>query len=205
MNVTEAAAALGVSERRVRALIQSERVAARKVDGVWQLDSLPTVRSRRPLSAASRTALSEALTNRALGSLTGQERARTAERVRQLRESADPGALLVDWWGFATEANDLGSQLARHAVEGSGDFVAETIRSRPTEYLRDPADLADVVSSERAIQGWSRQQLAAIAGVDGDVVLQIERARSVPSPGRILKVLAALNIEASALPDVVLT
>lgn len=130
--------------------------------------------------------LARALHERTLGDLRGRDRARTASRVRLLRESADPARLLDDWWGGRPDSQvNAGTNLVRHAIEGHATYVKDTVRARRREYLRDPADLADVVSSERAISGLSRRGLAASAEVPLEVVARIERGEPVGSTAQL--------------------
>lgn len=205
MDVSEVSAQLGVSPRRVRALIETGRMSARKVNGKWVIDGpVTTSRRGRPLSERSRKALAYALRNRTLGSLTGQERARTADRIHQLRESRDPAQLLIDWWGpTAPAVTDFASSLVRAASAGDRDAVREAIHRTRYEYLRDRHDLADVVMSERSIRKWTRGRLAEAAGVDIDQVKKMETSTPMESPAAMRKVLNAIEIEPTALPALV--
>ena len=205
MNTAEAARRLGVSPRRVRALIATGRVAARKVSGRWDVTDLGSgARRRRPLSARSRRLLARALHTRSLRGLTGQERARTAARVRELRASPDAARLLVEWWGAAAPGSTgLAANLVEHALAGNWDYVTETLRRRPHEYLRRRENLADVVATERTIRGLTRRQLAESAGVRPEEVRSVERAEPVRSPATIRRILRAVDVEPTALPDLV--
>ncbi|MCU1477183.1 MAG: hypothetical protein JWQ64_1876 [Subtercola sp.] len=203
MNVEEYAAAAGITPRRVRALIEHGAVEATKVGRGWVLDS-PVRRpsARRPLSPESQDALANALQHRGLAGLTGHLRARTAARIRELRASNDPSTLLVDWWGGKKPARENGgTNLVFHALKHNNAFILKRVNDRPTEYLRDPADLADVVSSERTIRGLSRAALASQAGVDSTFVSALEQARPVNSLSDVRKVLRAIDVEPSALPS----
>ena len=159
MNVAEYASKLGVTPRRVRALIKSGAVQAEKTGRGWDIqapDGHPQ-QYRRPLSIRSRRALAAALHQRTLAGLTGQVRARTAARIRALREADDQAALLVDWWGGQSpEGINFGANLVAHALRGDEEYVRDRIRLRRTGYLRRRADLAEMVRTERAIVGISR-------------------------------------------------
>lgn len=207
MNVGELAERMGVTPRRVRALIASGRISAVKVGNSWEItDSGDRARQRRPLSARSRDQLAKALHYRSLRGLRGHDRARTAARIRLLRTSADPSGLLVDWWGGQPDQKvNGGTNLVAHAIAGNVEHVKAMLALRREEYLRRPDDLADLVASERAILGLSRQELAEAAGVPLDVVTRLERAKPVASPGDMRRVLRTLDIHAVALPDLVLT
>lgn len=92
MDVAEAANRLGVTPRRVRALIAAGHVKATKIGASWQVETLPdSPRHSRPLSTRSRRMLVHALQYRTLRSLSGTDRARTAARIRAL--NIEPTAL----------------------------------------------------------------------------------------------------------------
>lgn len=203
MNVQEASKALGVTERRVRALIHQGKITAHKVGRTWQIDDLKVRRAtRRPLSEHSRLILSRALHNRSLTGLTGQDRKRTAKRIAELRASDNPAALLIDWWGGEHSGPlNFGTNLVEHALAGNSTYVLEALHRQQEEYLRKPEDLADVVSSERLIQGLTQVELASKAGVVIGDLKKIERAIRLPLPTSSRKILRVLNIEPTALPD----
>ncbi|MCL2849863.1 MAG: helix-turn-helix domain-containing protein [Micrococcales bacterium] len=202
MNVSDAARALGVSPRRVRALVAAGRVGAHKTSGRWEVTELRNRPARsRPLSARSRQMLAQTLHTRTLGDLAGQDRARTAARIGELRTSPDPGRLLVDWWAGAPPGPGvLAANLVEHARAGNRDYVGETLRRRPVEYLRRPEVLADVVASERTFRRMTVTQLAQAAGVTAADVRHVERAHVV-SPPTTRRILRAVRVEPTALPD----
>lgn len=204
MRVSELAERMGVSPRRVRTLIAEGRVAATKVGSTWEVtDPGHGVRGRRPLSARSRDQLSEALHHRSLRGLRGQDRARTAARIRLLRASPEPATLLIDWWGGVPDQKvNGGTNLVANAIAGNTKHVKAMLALR--RELRRPEDLADLVSSERAIQGLSRRELAVAADVPLDVVTRLEHAQPVASPASMQRVLGVLDIVAVALPDLVI-
>jgi len=183
-------------------MIAAGRLPAVKTQGKWVVDELVAPSHRRPLSERSRAALAQAMQTRSLHGLSGQERARTAARLRELRASPDPAQLLVDWWGGGvSEVRDQASSLVAMAALGDRARVYEAIHRPRREYLRKWGDLADVVGTERTVLGDTRQQLAERAGVPTSIVTAIERAKPVASPASLRRVLKAINIEASALPD----
>ena len=203
MDVREFASVRGVSERRVRALIANGSIPAAKVGRSWEIDTVfagkPAL-SRRPLSEESRKALSIAIQRRSIDSLEGQLRARTAKRLRALREAEDPAALLAEWWGNAAPTIvDAASSMVVRAIAGDHDSVRKQIRRRPTRYLRRPEDLAAAVLTERTIRGLSIQALATKADLAPRQVRRIERADpdSVRSMRSVLRV---LDLEPTALP-----
>lgn len=207
MNVAEAADHLGVSSRRVRALIADGRVQATKVGTSWQIESLPeTARLRRPLSMRSRRMLVHALHYRTLRGLSGTDRSRTAARIRALRAADDPAPLLSDWWGGGPDVDSglFETHLIANAADGNTDYIRYSVAQHRYEYLRDPGELADVVAGERTIRGWSVRQLANTAGTDPADVRLIERGRPAPL-GAIRRTLRALDIEPTALPDLRVT
>ncbi|MFE6920581.1 helix-turn-helix domain-containing protein [Nocardia sp. NPDC057663] len=202
MNVAEYAELAGVSPRRVRALARAGAVPAYKVGRRWVVAAPPGRRAvRRPLSEASQHALVRALHTTSLEGLSGQLRARTAERLRSLRTVEDPAELLVDWWAGRPPTHlDGGSNLVVHAIAGNKERVREVLHRPRQRYLRYPSTLARVVRDERAIQGLTRSDLAERAGVDRNLVVTIERAMPVRDLAGLRKVLRALGVEPTALP-----
>lgn len=203
MDVHEASETLGVTPRRIRALIQQGRLAAHKQGQAWHIDDLEPHRARRrPLSEHSRLILARALHNRSLIGLTGQDRKRTAARIGELRTSNDAAALLIDWWGGKPFGPlNFGTNLVEHALAGNSAYITEALHRPEEEYLRKPEDLADVVSSERLIQGLTQTELASKAGVPIEDLRKIERAIRLSSPTPSRRILRILDIEPTALPD----
>lgn len=204
MDVHEYAAARGITERRVRALIRNGAVPAVKRGRAWSIESgTPTAASsRRPLSASSRRDLLNALMRRSISDLSGQSRARTAERIRMLRGSDDPARLLSEWWGgVAPTVVDGGTSLVASAVFGDDERVRSIVRRHVHEYLRSPRDLADKVLSERTIRGLSANDLALRAGVSVPVIRSLEAATPTDLRG-MRQVLRELDVEPIALPDI---
>jgi excisionase family DNA binding protein len=208
MDVVEYATALKVSPRRVRALIARKQIPAHRLGGRWVIEEseVRQPRSSRPLSDASQNSLARALHNRSLVGLAGHDRARTAARIRALRASDDPASLLVAWWaGQEPVGVNGGTNLVQHALRGNGSYVKERIQARPSEYLREWWALAEVVSSERTIRGLSRSELAALSNVTTAAISSIEREVPIDSISAIRRVLAALDIQPSAIPSVRVT
>jgi transcriptional regulator with XRE-family HTH domain len=155
----------------------------------------------RALSPEARHALGRALHNRGLRELTGRLRKQTAVRMRALRESDDPASLLVAWWGGQqpTELNG-GTNIVQHALEGNAEYVWVRIHYRPTEYMVSRTSLAEVVSSERTIQGLSRIELAERAGVTVADVNSLEGAEPFETPSVVWPILRVLDIQPTAVP-----
>ncbi|NKY50537.1 helix-turn-helix domain-containing protein [Nocardia vermiculata] len=202
MNVAEYAELTQVSPRRVRAMARSGVIQAHRTGDRWEIDEVaPHRRRRRPLSPASRLALTRALHTRTLEGLSGQMRARTAERVDLLRRTDEPAHILADWWGGVAPTHlDGGSNLVVHAIRGNHDRVAEVLHRPRTEYLREPADLARTVRDERAIHGLTRRALSERADVDTGLIGSIERAEPLNDIRGVRRVLRALEVEPLALP-----
>jgi DNA-binding transcriptional regulator YiaG len=202
MDVNEAAAMLGISPRRVRALISKGQVRARKDGTRWVIDAVPPKRrKRRPLSLRSRTQLAQALRSWSLAGLEQHDRSRTAERLRALTTSDDPGSLLLDWWGGMVEAdNAYVRSLLERARAGDADGVRETLSWRRTAYLATTDLLAGRVSIERLMRGLTTAHLASLANVSVETLRAIERGVPQATPGASLRVLRALDVEPVALP-----
>ena len=207
LNVGEASKVPGMSERRVRALFQQDKFKAQKIGRTWQIDELDLHRTtRRPLSEHSRLILSRALHSRSLPGLTGQDRLRTAKRIAELRSSDNPALPFIDWWGGKPWAPlNIGTNLVDHALDGNTAYVFENLHRRQDECLRKPKGLADIVSSERLIQGFTQTELASMADVPLADLKKIELAILLPSPTPSRRILRTLNIEPTALPDLAIT
>lgn len=203
MNIEEYAEAAGVSPRRARAMAQAGIIRAHRGPGRrWIIDEAPLHRrTRRPLSPSSQQALVRALHTNTLDGLSGQLRARTAERLRLLRTADEPADLLFDWWGgIAPHHLDGGSNLVMHAIEGNRDRVYEVLHRPHEEYLRNPKKLARTVRDERAIQGLTRNDLAELAGVRPQFIASIERSELLNDIIGLRNVLRAIAVEPTALP-----
>lgn len=156
--------------------------------------------SRRPLPQVDRDALSQALHDRGLTGLTGRLRTRTSKRMGILRNSPNPAFLLAWWDGVTPEFKNAGTNLVAHAILGHSDFVTFYLGIEPSWYLYTRKSLANAVRSEREIQGFTQAKLAKRAGVTVKDLRTIEQAQSV-SLSTVRKVLRAVNIEPTALPD----
>ncbi len=203
MKVTEAATQMGVSPRRVRAMAAEGRIPARREGSAWVIEGLASPKGRRALSARSWQHLAKALKQRSLDGLSGQERARTAARIKQLRTSDHPSRLLTDWQPSNAPRDVFLDSLVAHAERNDDSYLKRAL-GRPAEYLRSSQELAQIVSSERAIRGESRRRLAAAAGVSEGLVRDIESGRPLASPGQVRRVLRTLEVKPTALPSMAL-
>ena len=206
MNVKEYAKARNISERGVRKLIERGRVHATRKTGskAWVIEDSPEprhTRGRRPLAPRSQDALIHFFRTNNLEALDPKTRERTAQRIRLLRGSEKPAAILADWFaGQAPVGLNAGSNLVAHAVAGHDDRVRQVLHRKHAEYLRERADLAQRVRDERAIRGLTRADLAAAADVELPVLSAIERGKSIASVAAVRRVLRALDIEPAAIP-----
>lgn len=203
MNVEEAAAQLGVSPRRVRALIADGKIPAKRVGTRWEITAEPAARpSRRPLSELSRRMLAKALHYGTLAGVTSHARTRTAERLRLLRAAEDPGSILLDWWGHQPDAEPDAyvRSLLQRAAAGDVAGVRVTVHRPKAAYLATTGRLSDRIATERAVQGLSIPKLAEITGIDERNIRALERGRAQASPGPARKILRALEVKPSALP-----
>jgi len=98
-----------------------------------------------------------------------------------------------------TELNG-GTNIVQHALEGNDAYVRARIHYSPTEYMVYRTRLAEVVSSERNIQGLSRMGLAERAGVTRAAVERLERAEPFETLGVVWPILRVLDIQPSAVP-----
>jgi len=121
--------------------------------------------------------------------------------MRALRESDDPTSLLIAWWDGQqpTELNG-GTNIVQHALYGNSEYVRARIHYSPTEYMVHRTRLAEVVSSERNIQGLRRIELAERAGVTLAAVNRLERAEPFETLRVVWPILRVLDIQPSAVP-----
>lgn len=190
MNVSEAARTLGISERRVRAMIRSGRAKATMSNGAWQIEEIVRA-DRRPLSERSRALLARALHDWSVGGLKGHDLKRTAGRIRELMDSDDPSSLLRAWWGTPVfEVRNAGDSLVRSAFANDDEFVHSYLHRNRHAYLIDSESTRDAVVTMRNISGRSIADVAKAAGVGEAVVSDIERGilpDSIVSMRRILE------------------
>lgn len=142
MSVKEAAARLGVSERRVQALIEAGRLPARRVGRMWLVPvaDLSRVKYRsRPLSPRAAHAVVRSVSGKP-SLLAGSEAARHHSRMAALVADADPAALLRSW-------------LAA---------VAPPVRRLAVA----PADLSDLRADRRLVPGGISDPRSGLAVVD---------------------------------------
>lgn len=141
VSVKEAASWLGVSERRVQALIEAERLSARRVGRSWlvPIAELPRVRYRsRPLSPRMARALLDSLSG-VPATVSASERGRLRGRLQALLQEDDPASLLRSWLAAA----------------------APPIR----RFLVAPADLPDLSDDVRVVPAGSSDSRSGIAVV----------------------------------------
>lgn len=114
--------------------------------------------------------------------------------------------LFIVWWGGKLWGPlNIGTNLVDHALDGNTAYVFENLHRRQEECLRKPEGLADIVSSERLIQGFTQTELASMADVPFADLKKIELAILLPSPTPSRRILRTLNIEPTALPDLAIT
>ncbi|MDN6124054.1 MAG: hypothetical protein L0I80_09350, partial [Brevibacterium sp.] len=206
MKIREAANRLGVSERRARALAASGLIPARKAGTTWVVSDAAKRPGRgRPLAPAAQRQVTEALHNRSLIGLRGHDRRRTAQRLRTLRSTSDPVLLLRGWFprGAALRHGipvNFGYRLVALAHQGKDLEVRDLLARKTPEYLRAPEDLAEIVASERVINGLSAADLATKSETTVDVIRTLERSGAYTSPGTLRRILHTLDVSPAALP-----
>lgn len=119
-----------ISVRRAQQLAARGQINASKVGNMWIVDSnvlISSLRSRRPLSARSASALSDALDRHALPDLDPQELSRLRKRVDALAGPDSP-ELIRDWLSkrqievrdLAANSRDLDQLLDDESVARGG-------------------------------------------------------------------------------------
>ena len=139
LSVSEFAARRGVSQRRVRALIESGKLEARKVGNRWVIEDA-ALRSKRPavrpMSSKNAWALAVELKGAEIasaGELSSTEERRIRAKVDRLKNADDPVALLSAW---------LANRADRHVFSADQDVV--------NELRADQRLIASGISDERA-------------------------------------------------------
>lgn len=119
VGVKEVAAQLGVSERRVRQLIDAGDLPARRVAGRLLVDEAGIPRSRpvaRPMSPRIAWAFIALLSSEPVAGISDRERARLEAKHRALLASPRPAVLLRSW--LRSRARLLRLAVSPSEVEG---------------------------------------------------------------------------------------
>lgn len=163
ISVGDAAARLGVSERRVRAMVENGQLEARKVGGRWLVDLAGDSRAAleklpiRPLSKRSSwililSASAEPAQQHAID-LSPIEKLRLRDRMDRLSNADDPLPLLVSWFPHRA------SRCCFHV---------------------NPSDLADLRSDGRMIlSGVSHPASGLLAGNEVEAYINADDADGV--------------------------
>lgn len=173
--VSEAAARIGVSDRRVRAMIAAGRLPAQQVLGRWAVaaDALSTFTDRpagRPLSQRSAWQV--------LGYLTGTVRrlpARLEQRVLALDRAEHPEKALVAWTAsrgrvarLSGSSESMAGLEADPRIVAGGDRAFTGLESQsPLRGYVDAADLDDVIVEHGLIE--SPAEPTAVLRVVSDI------------------------------------
>lgn len=182
----EAAAALGVTPRRVRALIEAGRVDARKVGGAWLVEGA-TLRRAAAASRALAPATAWAL-------LTGDTPpSRTAAvRVRaylgRLASSEDPERLLVAWAAARGSRVRLQSRTPSQVL--ADPRVVPSGLSDPRSGITDRA-VAEGYVTEEELRSLRLDHLLAPGGHAAPVILHVTQTLP-PAPVPLLLLAADL-------------
>jgi len=158
VGVDEVARRLGISDRRVRGLIQAGRLPARKIGGRWVVEEAVVPRqtlATRPMSPQVAWALIELLSGERPEGLPAPELSRLRARQRKMLRGADRAAVLRAWLPTRAEprrlsvaAGDLPDLLADARVIPSGisDARAGLSAVGEGEAYVQAADLDSIVS-----------------------------------------------------------
>lgn len=142
LNVAEAAKRLGITERRLRALIQAGDIYAERVGGRWVLEEAAVARHEarvaRPLSSHNAWAMID-LAEGKRPDLSAGAAYRARSRLRRLLASNEPERLLRSW---------LSSRAERRTFRAS------------------PHDLADLRSDARLIVSGVSHPMSGISASD---------------------------------------
>ncbi|MCL2464309.1 MAG: helix-turn-helix domain-containing protein [Micrococcales bacterium] len=196
---SEYAAAAGVSPRVVRRAAGAGRVPAHRAGHGWVFEE--TAWNRRPASSrrmgqAMRELIVLTLNSGRLPTGVGPLRSRVAGHVRALRTAQIPAVLLQSWWYGAPEPTgwSLGALLVRAGLAGRDQQVRDLLARSRRRFVVDASQLAVLVRDERAIAGWTRDELAAAAGVSGGFVTDVEAGQPGQRIAAVMAVLRALGV-----------
>lgn len=159
MSVPDAAQRLGVSERRVRAMLKAGGLDGQKIGGRWIVNGVglkPASRAPiRPLSVRSCWILIDAAAGeRNPQSLSAVERHRLKDRISRLRSSPDPLPILRAWlahrtalWRLRASPDDLNELRAdsRLALSGVSHADAELLAGPEVEAYVAGMEAEDIV------------------------------------------------------------
>jgi len=188
ISVEEAAATLGVSPQRVRAMLRNDQLAGRRIAGRWLVDpaSMPA-RSRRagqPLSPRIAWSLAEVAAGRRPTELSSSEASRLRARWRDISHASDPVSV-------------LGAVMARRARASrwsapdpvallNDPRVVAGGKSDPRAGMRSPNSV-DVYVPSSEIDGVVADHLLVPAAESANAVLRIaDRPLVTPLPWLII-------------------
>lgn len=158
VGVKEVAAQLGVSERRVRQLIDAGDLPARRVAGRLLVDEAGIPRSRpvaRPMSPRIAWAFIALLSSEPVAGISDRERARLEAKHRTLLASPRPAALLRSWLRsraqllrLAVSPSEVDGLLQdpRLVPSGISDARSEMSAGREAEAYVRPGDLEQLMA-----------------------------------------------------------
>ncbi|NLA66299.1 MAG: helix-turn-helix domain-containing protein [Leucobacter sp.] len=184
MDVKSYAAKEGISERRVRQLIQSGALKAAKIGGKWVIQDIDRVKRSRPrLSARQRQDLVSYLSDPPtfLSQVHGYRKPRTLEYVHQLETSEQPEQLIIEWFdGFLPPGNGPAATI-REVIRGSKKWGALGLKHhiKPKPVVSKERVRARVVSA-RLKMGRSLREAAEFTGLPVEVIRRMEQTGTVP-------------------------
>jgi excisionase family DNA binding protein len=158
IGVKEVAAYLGVSERRVRQLIDAGALPARRVAGRLLVEEAGIPRSRpvaRPMSPRIAWALIHLLSDELVRDISDRELSRLEEKCRTLLASPRPAVLLRSWLRsraqllrVAVSPSDLEGLLQdpRLVPSGISDDRSEMSAGREAEAYVRPGDVEQITA-----------------------------------------------------------
>jgi hypothetical protein len=150
LSVGEAAGQLGVSERRVRALLQSDQLAGRQVAGRWLVDER-AVHARGELPHEGGRPLSQASAWSVLAALAGAE-----EVMSELPKSA------------RSRARRRANELLRNEEIASRWPSAVASRAKSMVFYGHPAILANLLADPRVVRSGVSATRVHVGLVMGD-------------------------------------
>ena len=204
LTIAEYAASQGISQQRARELARAGKIAARRTGRAWEIntEASPPRFARRPLSAQSIDDLLAVIADMNLDSVTGVRKQRAADRLRRLRASESPAALLAQWAGRTPQQPARAHQRAilRAAQLGRDDYLKLVLAEVDSDDLSDPQLLKKRLRDAMQVNQLRADTLAERAGVPAADVQQLLSRGRLKNYGRTARILRTAGLKPGAVP-----
>jgi hypothetical protein len=193
VGVAQAAARLGISQQRVRHLLESGRLPGQQVSGRWVIDpaglNRPEVSAGRPMSSRMTWGLVELLEGDRPEGLAPSEVSRLRRKARVLASAVDPALVLRSWLPNRAVRVELVADASSIAELGEDERLVPSGVSDPRAGLSASHEVEGYVRRQD-VAGLRRDHLLLpvdVAGQAANVVLHVvEHAVPAPAPWVLL-------------------